>query len=93
VSATHAYAAKCGRPNSSGWSKLVTKSKTIAAALAVLTHATVITATSGEAQARTRAGIVSAHMADHGYDECRFVDRIDSRGNIRTIKICEVVPY
>jgi hypothetical protein len=40
---------------------------------------------------RSYAG--SAYLVDHGYDECRFVDRYDRWGNVRTIKICEVVPY
>lgn len=35
----------------------------------------------------------SACLADHGYDECRFVEHTDRRGNVRIIKICEVVPY
>jgi hypothetical protein len=75
----------------------VTKSKTIAAALAALA----IAATSGAAQDRPRvsaaavsnANANSAYMVDHGYDECRFVDRIDRRGNVLTIKICDVIPY
>jgi hypothetical protein len=28
-----------------------------------------------------------------GYDECRFVNRVDRWGNVRTIKICDVAPY
>jgi hypothetical protein len=73
----------------------VTKSKTIAAAFAALTLA--IAATSGEAPAQGRphaaANSNSAYTVDHGYDECRFVERIDRKGNVLTIKICDVVPY
>jgi hypothetical protein len=70
---------------------------TIAAAFAALILT--IAATSGEAQMRARIGATtvsnanSAYTVDHGYDECRFVDRIDRKGNIVTIKICDVVPY
>ena len=77
----------------------MTKSKTIAAALAALILASAIAATSGEVQARFGAAPVSsadansAYMVDHGYDECRFVDRIDRKGNVLTMKICDVVPY
>ncbi len=28
-----------------------------------------------------------------GYTECRFVDRVDRWGNLRTVKICDVAPY
>ena len=28
-----------------------------------------------------------------GYRECRYVDRLDRWGNVRTIKVCDVVPY
>jgi hypothetical protein len=73
----------------------VTKSKTIAAALAALVLGATIAATSGEAQTRRSAvaNANSAYTVDHGYDECRFVDRIDRKGNVVTIKICDVVPY
>jgi hypothetical protein len=75
----------------------VTKSKTIAAALAALALA----ATSSAAQDRPHVGAAtasnananSAYTVDHGYDECRFVERIDRRGNLLTVKICDVVPY
>jgi hypothetical protein len=28
-----------------------------------------------------------------GYRECRYVDRIDRWGYVRTIRVCDVVPY
>jgi len=28
-----------------------------------------------------------------GYTECRYVDRYDRWGNLRTVKICDVAPY
>ena len=84
------------------------KSKTFAAALAALTLATTFAATSGQAQAHSHwgrglgigiaagaligAAVVSNSYA-YGYRECRFVDRMDRWGNIRTIKICDVAPY
>ena len=86
----------------------MTKSKTIAAALAALTLAASIVATSGEAQARPRFGVglglgfaagalvgiaASNAYASPGYRECRYVERFDRWGNVRTIKVCDVVPY
>lgn len=92
----------------------MTKSKTIAAALAALTLAASIAATSGEAQARPRfgaglglgfaagalVGIAASsayaspgYVVNPGYRECRYVERFDRWGNVRTIKVCDVVPY
>jgi len=88
----------------------LTKSKTIAAALAALTLATTFTAIGGEAQARPRfgaglgiglvagtmIGIAAASNSYYdapGYRECRYVDRMDRWGNVRTIKVCDVAPY
>ena len=86
----------------------MTKSKMIAAALAALTLATTFTAFGGEAQARPRFGAglgiglaagaligaaaVSNSYYEPGYRECRYVDRLDRWGNVRTIKVCDV-PY
>ena len=28
-----------------------------------------------------------------GYAECRYVGRYDRWGNLRTVKVCDVVPY
>jgi len=85
----------------------MTKSKTIAAALAALTLATTFAATSGQAQAHSHWGsglgigfaagtlIGAAAVSSNsyyyapGYRECRFVDRLDRWGNIRTIQICD----
>jgi len=91
----------------------MTKSKTIAAALAALTFATTFTAIGGQAQAHSHShfgpglgigfaagALIGAAAASSnsyyvapGYDECRFVNRVDRWGNVRTIKICDVVPY
>jgi hypothetical protein len=85
----------------------MTKSKTIAAALAALTLVTTFAATSGQAQAHSHWGpglgigfaagalIGAAAVSSNsyyyapGYRECRFVDRLDRWGNIRTIQICD----
>ena len=84
----------------------MTKSGTFAAALAALTLATAFAATSGQAQAHSHWGrglgigiaagaLIGAAVVSnsYGYRECRFVDRMDRWGNIRTIKICDVAPY
>lgn len=87
----------------------MTKSKTIAAALAALTLATTFTAIGGEAQARPRfgaglgiglaagalIGIAAASNSYYapGYRECRYVERYDRWGNLRVIKVCDVAPY
>ena len=89
----------------------MTKSKTIAAALAALTLATTFTAIGGQAQAHPHfghgwgigAGFVagtligaaaaSSYTYAPGYAECRHVDRYDRWGNLRTVKVCDVVPY
>jgi len=92
----------------------MTKSKTIAAAVAALPLATTIAATSSEAQAHpcfgaglgiglaagALVGIAASsayaspgYVVDPGYRECRYVDRFDRWGNVRTIKVCDVVPY
>ena len=85
----------------------MTKSKTIAAALAALTLATTFTAFGGEAQARPRFGgglaiglaagaLIGAAAASNssyygpGYRECRYVERFDRWGNLRTIRVCDV---
>jgi len=33
------------------------------------------------------------YVVDPGYRDCRYVDRLDRWGNVRTIKVCDVVPY
>jgi hypothetical protein len=33
------------------------------------------------------------YVMDPGYHDCRYVDRLDRWGNVRTIKVCDVVPY
>jgi hypothetical protein len=91
----------------------MTKSKTIAAALAALTLATTFTAIGGQAQAGPHfghhgwgigAGIVAgtligaaAASSNVYYDDtaysCRYVGRYDRWGNLRTVKVCDVVPY
>jgi hypothetical protein len=84
----------------------LTKSKTIAAALAALTLATTFTAIGGEAQARPRfgiglaagalIGIAAASNSSYyapGYRECSYVDRLDRWGNLYTVKVCDVAPY
>jgi uncharacterized protein (DUF697 family) len=89
----------------------MTKSKTIAAALAALTLAATFTAIGGQAQAHPHfghgwgigAGFVagtligaaaaSGYTYAPGYTDCRYVDRYDRRGNLRTVKVCDVVPY
>ena len=88
----------------------MTKSKTIAAALATLTLATAFTAIGGQAQAHSHhfglgigfaagaligAAAVSSNSYYYapGYTECRFVNRVDGWGNVRTVKICNVAPY
>ena len=83
--------------------------KTVAAALAALTLATTFTAVGGEAQARPRfggvglgiaAGLVvgaaaasSSYYYAPGYRDCRYVERYDRWGNLRTIRVCDVAPY
>jgi hypothetical protein len=80
--------------------------KTAAAALAALTLATTFTAIGGEAQARPRFGVgiatgllVGAAVASNsyyyqpGYRDCRYVERMDRWGNLRTIRVCDVAPY
>ena len=86
----------------------MTKSKTIAAALAALTLATAV---GGEVQARPRFGVglgvglaagalIGAAVASstnaapaYGYSDCRYVERYDRWGNLRTIRVCDVEPY
>ena len=63
----------------------------IFAALAALTLVAAGTLIGAAAIPKSSAG--SAYLVDHGYDECRFVDRYDRWGHVRTSKICEVVPY
>jgi len=90
----------------------VTKSKTIAAAIAALTLATTFTAIGGQAQAHSHwgrgwgigagfaagaligaAAVSNSYYYAPGYRECRYVDRLDRWGNVRTIKVCDVAPY
>jgi hypothetical protein len=88
----------------------MTKSKTLAAAVAAVTIAASLTAFNGQAQAHhfhhgwgigagivagTLIGVAAASNAYYdGYTECRYVKRFDAWGNyIRTVKICDVVPY
>src|SRR5262245_37145344 len=82
--------------------------KTAAAALAALTLATTFTAVGGQAPARPRYGVglgiatgllVGAAVASSsyyyapGYRDCRYVERYDRWGNLRTIRVCDVAPY
>jgi len=82
----------------------MTKSKTIATALAALTLATTFTAFGGEAQAHPRWGwgvgagfaagaIIGAAAASnsytYGYRDCRWVQRVDYWGNVHTYKVCD----
>ncbi len=80
-------------------------SKIAAAALAIVTLGTAFAATSGQAQAHSHhfgpglgigfaagaligaAAVSSSNY--YGYRECRYVDRLDRWGNVRTIKVCE----
>jgi len=89
----------------------MTKSKTIAAALAALTLASTFTAIGGQAQAHPHFGhgwgigagfaagaLIGAAAANTyyapAYTDCRYVDRYDRWGNyVRTVKVCDVVPY
>jgi hypothetical protein len=87
----------------------MTKTKSIAAALAALTLATTFTAIGGEAQAKPKFGLgigvaagaligaaavsANSYYAAPRYDECRFVNRVDRWGNVHTVKICDVDPY
>jgi len=89
----------------------MTKTKTIAAALAALTLATTFTAIGGQAQAHPHFGhgwgigagfvagtLIGAAATSNayyapGYTECHYVNRYDRWGNLRTVKVCEVVPY
>jgi hypothetical protein len=90
----------------------MTKSKTIAAALAALTLATTFTAIGGQAQAHPHFGhgwgigagfvagtLIGAAAASSNalYDDtaysCRYVGRYDRWGNLRTVKVCDAVPY
>ena len=81
----------------------MTKSKTIAAALAALTLATTFTAVVGQAQAHPRFGtdiglaagaLIGAAVVSnsyyYGYRACRWVQRVDAWGNLRTFKVCDV---
>ncbi len=45
----------------------------------------------GIAAANTYAG--PGYVVDRGYRDCRYVDRLDRWGNVRTIKVCDVAPY
>jgi hypothetical protein len=42
---------------------------------------------------KTIAAASNSYYDAPGYRECRYVDRLDRWGNIRTIKVCDVVPY
>ena len=82
----------------------MTKSKTLAAALATLTLATTLTAFGNEAQARPRWGLIGAGIAAgtligiaaansgpvYVRDvDCRFVERMDRWGNLYVVKVCD----
>lgn len=82
----------------------MTKSKTLAAALAALTLATTLTAFGNEAQARPRWGLIGAGIAAgtligiaaansgsvYVRDvDCRFVERMDRWGNLYVVKVCD----
>jgi len=82
----------------------MTKSKTVAAALAALTLATTFTAFGSEAQARPRWGLIGAGFAAGTLigiaaansgpvymrdDDCRFVERMDRWGNMYVVKVCD----
>jgi hypothetical protein len=89
----------------------MTKSKTIAAALAVLTLATTFTAIGGQAQAHPHFGhgwglgagivagaLIGAAAASNYYyapadTECHHVGRYDRWGDLRTVRVCDAVPY
>lgn len=34
-----------------------------------------------------------AYVVEPGYRDCRYVERYDRWGNLRTVKVCDVVPY
>jgi zinc transporter ZupT len=86
----------------------MTKSKTIAAAFAALATAFAVTSSPAEAHSHWGPGIglgfaagaligaaaVSSNSYYYapGYSECRFVNRLDRWGNVRTIKVCDA-PY
>jgi hypothetical protein len=94
----------------------MTKSKTIAVALAALTLAVTMAATGGQAQAKGwgkgvgfGVGIAAgaliagaaassyyggpAYVAEPDYRECRYVQRVNAYGYVRTVRVCDVVPY
>ena len=90
----------------------MTKSKTIAAALAALTVAASLTFANGEAQAHhahwgpgiglgfAAGALIGAAAASsayatpaYGYADCRYVQRYDRWGNLRTVRVCDVDPY
>jgi hypothetical protein len=98
--------------------KSMTKSKTLAAALAALTLGTALIATSSDVQARPRFGAGlgiglavgvlaaaaatssayagSAYVIEPGYAygyRCRYVERVNPWGFVRTVKICRSVLY
>ena len=83
----------------------MTKSKkAVAATFAALTLATAFTAIGGEAQARPRFGgglaiglaagaLIGAAASNsyyYGYRDCRYVERFDRWGNLRTVRVCDV---
>ena len=39
------------------------------------------------------AAASNSYYVAPGYRECRYVDRLDRWGNLRTIKVCDVAPY
>jgi hypothetical protein len=39
------------------------------------------------------AAATNSYYYAPGYRECRYVDRLDRWGNVRTIKVCDVAPY
>ena len=82
----------------------MTKSKTIAAALAALTLATTLMTFGHEAQAHPRWGwgvgagfaagaLIGAAAASngpyyYGYRDCHWVQRVDAWGNLRNYRVC-----
>ncbi len=83
----------------------MTKSKTLAAALAAITIVTAVTASSAQARPRFGAGLgiglavgalvgaaaVSSSYGEpvYAYRECHYVRRHDRWGNVYVTKVCE----
>jgi hypothetical protein len=39
------------------------------------------------------AAVSNSYYYAPGYRECRYVERYDRWGNLRTVRVCEVAPY